>query len=189
MFTVNLEEDTLYEVLVSTGTGDDFNIRAFGMRLVDGNIVLKLYPNHTLSNIKKTGTFTVHFTTDVSLFTGAVFGLLDESSLKLVDVSIVCEVISIDSSHVEDSYGKNITTTIHAKPVEIIRNRESMPTINRATNKIIELLVDYTRYDYMNICAKKQYLEKLEQTEKYIQKNGNQKHKQAINKIKKETKS
>ena len=186
MFFESLEENTVYEVLVSTSYEGVFNIKPFGVRVDGDKFILRLYSNMTLFNIRGSGTFMIHFTGDVSLYVDAVFGLLDEDSLDLMDVSVLCEVCGHTSSCVEDAYGKNVTTTIISKPVKIIKNKETISIINRSTNKIIELLVDYTRYNYMDIHAKKEYIKKLELTEKFIQKNGNKKHKKAIKTIKKE---
>lgn len=182
MFFKNLDEDTVYEALVSSSDGNCFNIKPFGVQVKDNGIVLGLYPNHTLVNIKRTGTFDVHFTEDVLLYTKAALGLLDEDCRSLMDVSIRCEVTGYDAIPVEDSYGQNILTIIHANMVKIIENKSTYPTINRATNKIIELLVDYSRYDYQDIDA---LIEKLEKTDKFIQKNGNNKHKKSMELLKK----
>lgn len=184
MFLEKLDEGTVFEVLVATGCDDSFNVKPFGMMLVGGNVVLNLYPNRTLVNICEEGCFTVHFTADALLFTEGFFGLLCEDSLGLVDCSVVCDVVAFSSRIVDDN-GKNIITTITAKPVKIIENNRTTTIINRSTNKIIELLVSISRFEYMDIDAMNKFYEKLESTDKYIQKNGNKKHKKAIKIIKK----
>lgn len=185
MFLDNLDENTVYEVLIFTECGDNFSIKPFGMRYDGENILLKLYPNNTLFNIKKNNAFTIHFTTDVLLYTEAAFSLLDESSLKLMNCSVTCEVISYDTSKIEDDYGVNVITTIMAKPIKIIENKQLIPTINRATNKIIELLVDCSRYDYMDVQAKVEFKQKLASVEEFVEKNADEKHKKSIEIIKK----
>lgn len=185
MILENLDEDTLYEVLVSSkGADDSFNIKPFGITYSDGNIVLNLYPNQTLFNIKNDDKFGVHFTGDVLLYTESFFGMLHEDSLDLMDCSVYCDVADSVTHEVSDVYGKNIITTIIAKPTKIIEHRKITTIINRATNKIIELLIDFSRYDYMDMHARNEFAKKLESTEKYIQKNGNKKHKIALKKIK-----
>lgn len=189
MFLENLDEDTVYEVLVSTrDAGGSFNIKPFGVRVKGNNIVLRLYPNHTLINVRKDRKFVLHFTDDVLLFTKAAFGLLDESSLSSMDCSVNCEVSDFFPDSVEDDYGENITTTIIAKPCKIIKNKQTPSTINRPTNKIIELLVDCSRYNYMDVHERDDFIKKIISTEKFIEKNAGKKHAESIKIIKKELK-
>ena len=187
MIFEKMDSDTIYEVLISTrGADGNLNIKPFGMSLHEGNVVLKLYPNNTLFNIKKKGSFDLLFTYDVLMYTKSILGLLSEDSLESVDCRVSCKVMDFVVDKVEDTYGKNITTTIIAKPVNIIKNDLTMPLISRAKNKIIELLVDYSRYEYMDVDAQEKFIKKLEKTSDFIQKNGNKKHKQSINLLKKE---
>ncbi|RAP51750.1 MAG: hypothetical protein BZ138_04480 [Methanosphaera sp. rholeuAM270] len=184
-----LENGTIYEVLLSSCNVDGtFNVRVFGLCVDDGNFVFELYPNVTLSNIRRNASFVVHFSSDILLYVMATLGLLSVDLTRCADCSVFCEVVSYSLCDVDDDYGKNITTKIIAKPTKIIENNKTLPIINRSTSKIIELLVDYTRIEYMNLHDFNAFLGRIEKTERFIEKNGNEKHKKAIRLIKKEMK-
>ncbi len=180
-----LEENVIYEVLVVTGSGNAHNVSPFGLRYVDKSFVLDLFPNKTLLNIKKTNSFRVYFLYDALLFTRA---LLDDVSVSQLEeschCSVLCDVGSMESGMLSDTRGKNIITRIIAKPTKIMTNNSTLPLINRATNHIIELLVDFSRYEYMDADVRSNFKEKVVMYEKIIIKTGNEKHKKAIKMIK-----
>lgn len=186
----NFEEDMTYEVLVSTKNEDaSFNIKPFGLKIVDNSFVLKLFPSKTLSNIKSTGMLTVYLLQDVLIFTKALTSNLSrEDLLGEVNYEITCEISNLDELSIEDDYGENITATIIAKPVKIIEHKKNLPLINRASNQIIELLVDFSRYDFMDVDARNNFIKKLNSSEKLIRKTGNKKHLDSLNILKKELK-
>lgn len=182
-----LEEDTVYEVLISTKNKDNSaHVKPFGITLHNNNIILKLYPNRTLLNIKHNNTFSVHFTNNPLLYTKSILGVMDEKTADLSDVIIDCDVNGIIAETVEDTYGKNVLTIINAKAVNIHENNKYIPTINRATNNIIELLVLLSRYEYLDYNNREKFHKKVEETERLIEKTGNKKHKESIKLIKKE---
>ncbi len=181
-----LEEGNIYEVLIATENGDGtLNIKPFGVKFEEQHFVLHLFPNKTLFNIKQKKSFTVYFTNDVLAYTNALFGLLDDFDK---DFAVECEVENISSDQVADSYGKNIAAIITAKVIKIIEHDKTLPIINRATNHIIDLLVEFSRYSFMDVDKQTQFVEKIESTENIINKCGNKKHKKALNLIKKELK-
>ncbi len=184
----NLEDGMTYEVLVSTKNEDEsFNVKPFGLKVKDNLFVLKLFPNKTFFNIRRSGKFTIYFLQDVLIFTEALTSNLDyENFLDEVDCEVDCEVLSLENNIVEDAYGKNVSITIIAKPLKIIEHKRSLPLINRASNQIIELLVDFSRYDLMDVDAKNDFVQKLIYSEKIIRKTGNKKHLDSLNMLKKE---
>ena len=187
----NFEEDMTYEVLISTKNEDaSLNIKPVGLKIRDNSFVFKLFPNKTLSNIKNTGELTVYLLQDVLIFTKALTcNLSREDILSEVNYEILCEISNLDTTSVEDNYGENITATIIAKPVKIIEHKKTLPIINRASNQIIELLVDFSRYDFMDVDAKSNFIKKLKNSEILIRKTGNKKHLDSLNILKKELKN
>lgn len=186
----NLENGTTYEVLISTENEDgSFNVKPFGLKVKDNLFVLKLFPNRTFFNIKRTSQLTIFFSQDVLMFTKALTSRLDyDDFLAGVDCEIQCAVLDIDTNHVEDDYGKNVRVTIMAKPMEIIEHKRTLPIINRASNQIMELLVDFSRYHLMDVDAKNNFIKKVRSAEIIIRKTGNKKHLDSLNIIKKELK-
>lgn len=182
-----LEEGMTYEVLISTENEDkSHNIKPFGLKVKDNLFVLKLFPNRTFFNIKRTEEFTVYFLHDVLIFAEALTSGLDYGNLlDKVNYEVGCKVLNSDTTGIEDAYGKNITTTIMAKPLNIIEHKKTLPIINRASNHIMELLVDFSRYDLMDVDAKNNFIQKVDSSEKIIEKTGNKKHMDSLNLIKK----
>ena len=186
----NFEEDMTYEVLVSTKNDDgSLNIKAFGLRIKDDSVVLRLFPNRTLSNIRNTGELTIYFLQDVLIFTRALTsGLNPDEFLDEVNYEVPCKISNLETNTIEDGYGKNITTTIIAEPLKIIEHKKTLPIINRASNQIMELLVDFSRYDFMDVDAKSNFIKKVNSSERIIRKTGNKKHLDSLNMLKKELK-
>jgi len=186
----NFEEDMVYEVLISTKNEDgSLNVKPFGLKIKNNSFVLKLFPNKTFLNIKNNLVFTVYFLQDVLMFTKALTSNLDyEEFLNEINYEIPCKISNSSVSVIEDNYGKNITTTIIAEPIKIIEHKETLPIINRASNKIMELLIDFSRYDLMDVDAKSNFIEKINSSERIIRKTGNGKHLDFLNLLKKELK-
>jgi len=164
----NFEEDMVYEVLISTKNEDgSLNVKPFGLKIKNNSFVLKLFPNKTFLNIKNNLVFTVYFLQDVLMFTKALTSNLDyEEFLNEINYEIPCKISNSSVSVIEDNYGKNITTTIIAEPIKIIEHKETLPIINRASNKIMELLIDFSRYDLMDVDAKSNFIEKINSSER-----------------------
>ena len=106
--------------------------------------------------------------------------LLDSNIVIKANVYSICEYVH------EDNYGKVTLTQITANIEEIHEINNQPPVINRATNKIIDLLVDYTRIPYMNSTQKNDYINKLQNLSSFIKKSGNNQHIQSLKLLKKE---
>ena len=186
-----LEEDVVYEVLLcSHDLNDNNHVRPVGMRFDGEFLVFSLFNSRTLANIVDNPHFSVFFTGDSLLYVLALLGSLECDDYFWSNVSHVfsCDVLSFDEKNIDDSYGTNTTTRIIAKVVNIKEINPTPHVINRATNNIIEELVDFSRFDLMNVYEKNNFYKKLEYCEKIVNKTGNKKHKKAIQLIKKEIK-
>lgn len=187
----NMEEDTIYEVLI-TSKGDDIHTKPFGIKINNNKLILNLYPNKTLSNLKKNNSFLVQFTSNPLLYTKALFNELDvndyseDYTLKDVSCVLKAKTIELKEHKVEDKFGKNSITTIISDIIDISIKKNQIPVINRATNLLIELLIDYTRYNFMNEVQKNYYIDKILKYENLIRKAGNYNHIQSLRIIKKE---
>lgn len=186
----DFEEDMTYEVLVSTKNVDEsLNIKPFGLKIKNNSFVLRLFSNKTLLNIKNTEKLTVYFLQNPLIFTKALTSNLNyDEMLNEINYEIPCEISGLDATTIEDIYGRNKTTTIIAKPIKIIEHKKTLPIINRASNQIMELLIDFSRYDFMNIDAKRNFIKKVNSSEGIIRKTGNKKHMDSLNILKKELK-
>ena len=188
---INLMENTIYEVII-TSFNKQVNFKPFGIKFNNKKVILNLYPNRTLKNIKTNPEFLIQFTTNPLVYTKALLNKLTPSDYNkeyfLLDSNIVIKanVYSICEYVHEDNYGKVTLTQITANIGEIHEINNQPPVINRATNKIIDLLVDYTRIPYMNSTQKNDYINKLQNLSSVIKKSGNNQHIQSLKLLKKE---
>ena len=186
----NFEEDMTYEVLVSTKNEDgSLNVKPFGLKIKDNDFIFKIFPNKTLLNIKNSDELTVYFLQDVLIFTKALTSNLDyDDLLDEINYEISCKISNMDTTIIDDNYGKNVATTIIAKTTKIIEHKKTVPIINRASNQIMELLIHFSRYEFMDVDARNNFIQKLNYSEKIIIKTGNKKHLDSLNLLKKELK-
>lgn len=156
---------------------------------MDNDFIFKIFPNKTLLNIKNSDELTVYFLQDVLIFTKALTSNLDyDDLLDEINYEISCKISNMDTTIIDDNYGKNVATTIIAKPTKIIEHKKTVPIINRASNQIMELLIDFSRYEFMDVDARNNFIQKLNYSEKIIIKTGNKKHFDSLNLLKKELK-
>ena len=190
--TINLPENTIFEVLVTTTNNQKPHTKPFGMKIQDKQVVLTLFPNKTLNNIKNNKEFLIQFTLNPLIYTKASLNKLtskdyqNNNILKEATVILRLKVNKIIELKNNDIYGENIITTIFSTVTDIKQENIQVPAINRATTKIIELLVDYTRYNYMDSNQKSSYINKIIESENIIRKTGNKNHNKSLNLIKKE---
>ena len=185
-------EDVTYEALITSFSSDgEVHTKPFGVRFRDNEVFLNLFPSRTLVNIVANQNFYLSFTRDSLLYARALFDCLcvdDYDGTVLRDASFVlsCEVINISEEFVEDDYGKIRLSKISSKATKILKEKREVATINRATNHIIEVLIDYSRYAFMNASERKSFYKKMDSCEEIIKKTGNTKHEEALKLLKKE---
>lgn len=189
--TINLLEDTIYEVIITSWI-EDVNFKPFGIKFSNNKVILNLYPNKTLYNLKVNPEFIIQFTQNPLIYTKALFNQLttndyDENYiLHSSDFIINAKVSKIIPHNHKDEYGNVILTQIIADIIQINQINYTPPIINRATNKILDLLIEYTRLPFMDINKKNTYEDKLINSEDFIKKTGNKLHMQSLKILKKE---
>lgn len=187
----NLLEDTLYEVLITTG-GDYVNTKPFGVCFKDDYIILNLYPNKTLNNLKCNPEFLIQFTSNPLTYTKSLFNKLEttdyvqDNILLTADYVIYAKVDKFNLKKHTDNYGSVNLTEIVADIIKIKEINTQPPLINRATNKIMDLLINYTRLNFMDNNQKTSYINDILNSESFIKKTGNKLHIESLNIIKKE---
>lgn len=196
MLSLDFDENTTYEVLITTVNMDySLNTKPFGIRFKDNQIILKLFPNRTLKNIRNNSTFYIQLTSNPLLYTKALLNLLDEedyvSSMYLKDTYCLIEARMKESVQLisDDGYSTTSITRITADITEI-SNLALVPiNINRATNRIIELLVKLSRLHLMNRKEIIDLREEVNDSYKFIIKEGTQMHIDSLSLIKKKVDS
>lgn len=186
------DEDVTYEALITSFSSDgEVHTKPFGVRFRDNEVFLNLFPSRTLVNIVANKKFYLSFTRDSLLYARALFDCLcvddyDENILRDASFVLSCDVVSISEEFVEDDYGKIRLSKIISKATKILKEKREVATINRATNHIIEVLIDYSRYAFMNASERKSFYKKMDSCEEIIKKTGNTKHEEALKLLKKE---
>ncbi len=185
---LSLQNDTIYESLITTVNSDNtINTKPIGIIFENNQIRLDLFYNRTLQNIKCNKIFTIEFTTSPLLYTKALFNKFNPTDYKKEgnyynllksDYVIHAKLIKIDKFMNKSK--------IIAEIVNEQEENNSIPTINRATNKIIELLVKYTRINFMTKEEKQLFKEEIIKSEGFIEKVGNQNHIESFNILKSE---
>ncbi|WP_455645198.1 DUF447 domain-containing protein [Methanosphaera sp.] len=185
-------ENVIYEVLITTISNGISHTKPFGMKINDNKIILNLFPNKTLHNLKQNAIFIIQITQNPLIYVKAATNQLsandyyDDKILKQADYILKSKVISMKEIEINDKYGKNILTEITAEPIELKKLKDTIPMINRATNTIINLLVDYSRFYAMDDFEKKKFYEKIVDSERIIEKTGNKNHLESLMILKKE---
>lgn len=190
---LNIEENTRYEVLVTTHNKDDsYNTKPFGVLFKKNNVILNLYPNATLENIKDNSSFIIQLSSNPLIFTKSLLDRLDSSDYNeegiLKKASCVLYVKAFDCVTIihEDKYGDTPITRITSEITDTIMMCNSPSVINRTTNKIIELLVKLSRIKYMNKADLDLFEKQIDESLKFIIKEGNQDHISSLTLIKEE---
>jgi len=188
-----LDERTTYEVLITTkNVGEEVHTKPFGIKLIDNKLILNLFPNITLKNIKSNPNFKVQFSLNPLIYTKAFFNKLNDDDYIENDV-LVCSDYTIDAKVEdilrfiqEDNYGTSVYYRITAEITGFKKLKNKMPAINRSTNTILDLLVKVSRFHLMSSEEKNNLIEEINKTYKFILKEGNQNHLDSLNLIKKE---
>ncbi|OED30627.1 DUF447 domain-containing protein [Methanosphaera sp. WGK6] len=195
MDDINLfSENVIYEVLITTFECGIFHTKPFGMKINDNKIILNLFPNKTLYNLKQNPNFIIQINQNPLIYVKSATNQLhyedyvNNNILKDTSHVLIARVLFMDEIEIKDSYGKNVLTEIIAEPLELKKLKNTIPLINRATNIIIDLLVDYSRFYYMTSSEKEKFCEKLVDCERIIKKTGTENHLESLMILKNEIK-
>lgn len=179
-------------------------------------ILCKIFKgSHTLKNIIKNKRFIINITENPMLFTLATLKKLDsdeytelsiphinginyiDMKLKKADAYLIATVKdikygfdntgTIDDDDDDDKDNSNYDAGIIKAEIEsIIIEKEGARSFNRANSYVIESLVNYTRFDIVDNNTKTEYIKRLKEAKRVINRVGGKEHKLAINKIEKE---
>ena len=193
MIDLNLEEDTTYEVLVTTINSDNsVNTKPFGMKFKEDNVILNLYSNTTLKNIMDNHEFYIQLTSNPLLFTKALLNRLETDDyvdkFLLKDANHLLKLEPMDYHVIikDDLYSTVKITRISSRITSTQSINQSIITINRATNKIMELLVKLSRIHLMDKKQLNNFKEEVNHSSRFIIKEGNETHIKSLTLIKQE---
>ncbi|MEE1128784.1 MAG: DUF447 family protein [Methanobrevibacter sp.] len=195
---INTEER--YECIYTTiDENGNKNSAAIGLKYFGkDNIGCRIFEgSKTLENIQKTKRYVANITQDPLIFTRSTIGKLpdeyytddkDIAILKDAGSYIIVNVVDIEEQKPENTPMDNNQSIflIKGKIEDITINDESIKAFNRGLYGVIECLVNFSRYQIVDDEKRAEYMERVSENNRIIQRIGNSKTKEAMQIIKKE---
>ncbi|MBP3791500.1 MAG: DUF447 family protein [Methanobrevibacter sp.] len=197
---VGIEKDLQYECITTTISEDGIkNAGAFAFKyLGDDKVFCRIFEgSKTLKNIQNTNEYVVNITQDPLAFTYATLDCLDDeyftsdediAIIKNSPAYIIVDVESIEKKTPDDfpiKGDKNIFF-ITGKIRDFIVNDESVRAFNRGLSGLIEGLVNFSRYKIVDDEKRKEYMDRLIENQRVIEKVSDEKTKKAMSTLKSE---
>ncbi|MEL7671601.1 DUF447 domain-containing protein [Methanobacterium sp.] len=193
--SLGMKKGLLYETIITTQNRNGVpNAAPIGVICKNKNeIVLNLFEGtHTLENIKANSKFVVNILKDPLVFVGCTTGDLssdhfkkqgNEFYIKNTDAFFTASVINTKEIEKEDNISKSKMTIIKARVNEVIIKKEGVEPLNRAIFAIIESLVYLTRIKMVDENTAKEYLERIHEMSRTVNRVGSLDHKKAMQNI------
>ena len=193
--SLGMEKGLLYETIITTQNGNGVpNAAPIGVICKNkSEIVLNLFEGtHTLENIKANSKFVVNISKDPLILVGCTTGDLssdyfkkdnDNFYIKNTDAFFTASVTSIKEIQKEDNISKSKMTIIKANVDKIVIKKECVEPLNRAIFAIIESLVYSTRIKMVDENTAKEYLERIHEMSRIVNRVGSLDHKKAMQNI------
>nr|WP_295001052.1 DUF447 domain-containing protein [uncultured Methanobrevibacter sp.] len=193
---IGMERGRQYETIITTKNQDGSkNAAPIGVICAGNDIIINriFKGSRTLDNIIREREFTVNITHDPELFTNSTLGNLsqdlfnDDFSIKNVKAHFKCEVISLTKAIKQsDPIKKNGKAIVIKSKVVDLTIEEKTHALNRGFGYVIESLVNFTRFDFMEHAQKEEYLKKFREANRVVLKVGTKEDIKSMNEIKKE---
>ena len=193
--SLGMEKGLLYETIITTQNENGVpNAAPIGVICKNkSEIVLNLFEGtHTLKNIKANSKFVVNISKDPLIFVGCTTGDIssdyfkkdkDNFYIKNTDAFFTASVTSIKEIQKEDNISKSKMTIIKANVNKIVIKKECVEPLNRAIFAIIESLVYSTRIKMVDENTAKEYLERIHEMSRIVNRVGSLDHKKAMQNI------
>ena len=197
---IGIEKDIQYECITTTiNENGEKNAAAFAFKYLGENKVFcRIFEgSKTLENIINTNEYVVNITQDPLVFTYATLDCLgdeyytdddDIAIIKNTPAYIIVDVENIEKKTPDDfpiKGDKNIFF-ITGKIREFIINDENAKAFNRGLSALIEGLVNFSRYKIVDEEKRKEYMDRLIENQRVINKVSDEKTKKAIADLKSE---
>ena len=197
---VGIEKDIQYECITTTINEDGVkNAAAFAFKyLGEDKVFCRIFEgSKTLKNIQNTNEYVVNITQDPLVFTYATLDCLgdeyytdddDIAIIKNTPAYIIVDVVSIEKMSPDDfpiKGDKNIFF-ITGKIRKFVVNDENVKAFNRGLSALIESLVNFSRYKIVDEEKRKEYMDRLIENKRVIDKVSDEKTKNAMADLKSE---
>ncbi|WP_458455141.1 DUF447 domain-containing protein [Methanobrevibacter sp.] len=197
---VGIVKDIQYECITTTIDKNGVkNAGAFAFMYLGGDKVFcRIFEgSKTLKNIQNTNEYVVNITQDPLVFTYATLDCLgdeyytsddDIAIIKNTSAYIIVDVENIEKKSPDDfpnKEDKNIFF-ITGKIRQFVVNDDSARAFNRGLPGLIEGLVNYSRYKIVDDAKRKEYMDRLIENQRIIEKVSDEKTIKAMAKLKSE---
>ncbi len=197
---VGIEKDIQYECITTTINRDGVkNAGAFAFKyLGDDKVFCRIFEgSKTLKNIQNTNEYVVNITQDPLVFTYATLDCLgdeyytDDNDIAIIKNSpayIIVDVEDIEKKTPDDfpiKGDKNIFF-ITGKIREFVINDKNTQAFNRGLSGLIEGLVNFSRYKIVDDDKRKEYMDRLIENQRVINKVSDEKTQKAMARLKAE---
>lgn len=197
---VGIEKDIQYECITTTINRDGVkNAGAFAFKyLGDDKVFCRIFEgSKTLKNIQNTNEYVVNITQDPLVFTYATLDCLgdeyytDDEDIAIIKNSpayIIVDVENIEKKTPDDfpiKGDKNIFF-ITGKIREFVINDKNTQAFNRGLSGLIEGLVNFSRYKIVDDDKRKEYMDRLIENQRVINKVSDEKTQKAMARLKAE---
>ncbi len=195
LYSVGMERGLLYETIVTTRNPDGTsNAAPIGVICKDAReVVVYLHEgSQTFDNVRREKSFGVNILRDPMVFVESTIGnlettkfepYLDFFSIKGAEAFFTVQVTREKLVQRQDHLGTSTINVVTGRVGELVKNQEHVNPLNRAIYGIIEALVYLSRIDIVSEEERKEYLEKLGETSRVVNKVGSKDHKKAMKKI------
>ena len=191
---LGIEKDLQYECITTTLSRDGVkNAGAFAfIYLGDDRVHCHIFEgSKTLKNILDTDEYVVNITQDPLVFTYATLDCLsNEYYTTDSDIAIIKDTpayIIVDVENVEIKTPENFPIKgdssiyfIDGKIREVVVNDETVQAYNRGMSGLIEGLVNFGRYKIVDDAKRKEYMDRLIENQRVIEKVSDEKTKKAM---------
>jgi hypothetical protein len=191
---LGIKKDVQYECITTTTSKDGIkNAGAFGFKyLGDDKVFCRIFEgSKTLKNILDTNEYVVNITQDPLVFTYATLDCLgdeyytddeDIAIIKGAPAYIIVDVENVDIKTPENFpiKGDNSIYFITGKIRDIVVNDENIQAYNRGMSGLIEGLVNFSRYKIVDDEKRKDYMDRLIENQRVINKVSDEKTKKAM---------
>lgn len=191
---LGIEKDLQYECITTTISKDGVkNAGAFAfIYLGDDKVHCHIFEgSKTLKNILDTDEYVVNITQDPMVFTYATLDCLgdeyyttdeDIAIIKNTPAYIIVDVENVEIKTPEDFpiKGDNNIYFIDGKIREVVINDETTKAYNRGMSGLIEGLVNFSRYKIVDDAKRKEYMDRLIENQRVIEKVSDEKTKKAM---------
>ncbi len=200
LIKVGIEPDLQYECIITTINDEGVkNAGAFSFRyLGDDRVFCRIFEgSKTLKNIQNTHEYVVNITQDPLVFTYATLDCLsdeyytDDSDIAIIKNTpayIIVDVENIEKKTPDDFpiQGNNNIFFITGKIRKFTINDENANAYNRGLSGLIEGLVNFERYKIVDDEKRKEYMDRLIENKRVIDKVSDEKTKKAMADLKAE---